>query len=457
MKATFLGAAGCVTGSMTLVQTANRRVLVDCGIHQGSREQRDLDREHFPFDPATLDAVVLTHAHLDHCGMLPRLVQAGYAGRVTVTAGTRDLCGVILPDSGRLQQEGAEHARRHGSSRHQRPQPLYTQDHAEQTLKRLDGVGFDTEIDLCPGVRVRFLQAAHIVGSASVLLSSDEGSILFSGDMGRDDRPIGPSPDPPAAADAIVLESTYGDRLHERSDPADTLADVISRTTARGGSVLVPAFAVGRTQMLMYLLYQLRREGRIPFLPVWMDSPMAQRATEVYRRHAPLVGVPHELVEDVVRMTSISTTPDESRALDRDKQPKVLVSASGMLEGGRVLHHLLAMGGSPRNTILLSGYQAPGTRGAALADGERYLKLHGKELHVRAEVAALTTLSAHADQGQLLAWLARAEAPPRQVLVNHGQPEPAATLARLVTERLGWPAHAVQAGEQVQIEPRGSA
>lgn len=451
MKLTFLGAAGTVTGSMTLVETGGRRVLVDCGLHQGDSEERQRDWQPFAFEPASLDAVVLTHAHLDHCGMLPRLVAQGYEGRITATAGTRDLAGVILPDSAHLQEEAAEHARRFGWSRHEDPQPLYTAAQAEATLARFDGHPYDVPVDLGGGVSVHFRDAGHIVGSSSVVLSSGGLSVLHSGDVGRDDKPIGPPPAPVPAVDGVVIEGTYGDRLHEHSDPLDQLADVIGRTVARGGVVLVPAFAVGRTQMLMYLLYRLRREGRTPWVPVWMDSPMARRATAVYRRHHQALGLPLHLVEDIEQHTRVAETPEESAALDHDPEPMVLLSASGMVEGGRVLHHVKALGGSPRNTILLAGFQAPGTRGAALVAGERYLKIHGDDVHVRAEVANLTTLSAHADQRQLLAWLGGAERPPRQVWVNHGLPEVTAHFAQRITDELHLPALAVEHQQTVEL------
>lgn len=451
MRLTFLGAAGSVTGSMTLVEHAGRRVLVDCGMHQGTDAERHPDNRSPPFDPASLDAVVLTHAHLDHCGLLPRLRLLGYGGRVTATTGTRDLAGVILPDSGHLQEDAAERARRSRGRPHAEDEPLYNRRQAEDAVAAIDGHAYDQEIPLCDGVTVLFRNAGHIVGSASVLIRAGDRSCLFSGDLGRDDKPIGPSPSPPPEADALVIESTYGDRQHDGSDPLEQLAQVISATAARGGVVLVPAFAVGRTQMLLYLLYRLRREGRIPYLPVWMDSPMASRATAIYRRHAEALGMEPSLADDVLHHTRISETAEESMALDRDPESMVLVSASGMVEGGRVLHHLKAFGGSQRNTILITGYQAPGTRGAELLEGKRYFDVRGDTVHVRAQVANLTGLSAHADQRQLLAWMSSGPRLPGAVFINHGVPAASAALAQCVRESFGIEALVPEEGQSVEV------
>lgn len=439
MRLTFLGAAGTVTGSKYLLEHAGHRVLVDCGLFQGLKQLRLRNWDRFPVAARDIGAVVLTHAHIDHSGYLPALARQGFHGPVFSTASTRELAALLLPDSGHLQEEDALFANRHGFSKHHPALPLYTEEDGRRALRLFQPRGWDEPFEPVPGLTVRFSPAGHILGAASVHVAWAGGSVLFSGDLGRDDDILMRPPQPPAAADHVVLESTYGDRLHEREDPSGLLADVISRTAARGGIVVVPAFAVGRAQALLYLVANLKRDGRIPDLPVFLNSPMAADVTEIYHRHR----TEHRLdVEQCQRMchgARIVTTVEESRKLNDLRFPAVIISASGMATGGRVVHHLKAFAPDRRNTILLAGYQAAGTRGAALAAGAREVKIHGDYVPVRAEVVSLGSLSAHADRDELLRWVGRLPRPPRRVFLTHGEPLAADRLRQAIEERHGWP------------------
>lgn len=452
MEITFLGAAGTVTGSKYLVTSGTRRVLVDCGLFQGLKHLRLMNREPLPFDPGELDAVVLTHAHLDHSGYLPLLVKNGFRRTVFCTHATRDLCGILLPDSGHLQEEEAGHANAHGWSRHDPALPLYGLRDAQRALDHLQGVAWGRSIDVGGGITVRFDPAGHITGAAMVTLSDGRSTTLFSGDLGRPADPLLPPPSVVRRADHLVVESTYGDRLHDPSDPADTLAEVINRTAARGGSVLIPSFAVGRAQSLLFYLARLKREGRIPDLPVFLDSPMAASAQEVFRRHRGDHRLTPEECEAVRTVARTTETPEESKRIDRMTYPRVVVSASGMATGGRVLHHLKVMAPDEKNTVLFAGYQAAGTRGAQMLSGARSVKIHGEYVPVRAEVAALENLSAHADWQEILVWLGNFERPPRATFVTHGEPVAADALRLRIEETLGWSARVPALGERVVLD-----
>lgn len=437
---TFLGAAGTVTGSKYLLQASGRRVLIDCGLFQGMKTLRTMNWERLPIDPASLDAVVLTHAHIDHSGYLPALIRDGFKGPVWCTSATAELCRLLLPDSGRLQEEDAAYANRKGYSRHQPALPLYSEADAEQALQHLRTVRFDEPRALGAGLQASFSHAGHILGAASVRLSWNEGreSLLFSGDLGRYDDLLMRDPDDPPAADHLVMESTYGDRLHADDDPTDELAQAVRRTISRGGSVIIPAFAVGRAQLLLHVIAQLKARRDIPDVPVFLNSPMAVDTTALYRRFAR----GHRLSEtELAAMAGVARmvrSVEESKALNRNRVPCIIVSASGMATGGRVLHHLAALGPDPRTTIVLVGYQSPGTRGADLQAGKRSLRMFGTDVPIQAEVVSISGLSAHGDADDLMRWAGRMPAAPRNTFLVHGEPPAQQALATRLRSERGW-------------------
>jgi len=436
---TFLGATDTVTGSKYLVTIGDRRLLVDCGLFQGYKQLRLRNWAPLPVPPSSLDAILLTHAHLDHSGALPLAVRDGYRGRIHCTDATAALCGLLLPDSGRLQEESTEHANRHGFSKHHPALPLYTEDDAIRALRKLAPTSFDAPFAPAPGVSARFLRAGHLLGAAMVELRAEGKVLLFSGDLGRPHDLLMRPPVDVAEADCLVVESTYGDRRHPATDPLDQLAAVVDRTVARGGVVVVPSFAVGRAQALLHLSAQLREAGRLPAnLPVYLNSPMAAGATALYLRFADEHRLSPDACAAMAGAAKIVTTVEESKRLNEGRWPKIIIAASGMATGGRVLHHLRAFLPDPRNTILLTGHQAGGTRGRALQDGAASVKLFGDYVPVRAEVATMDSLSAHADGAEVLAWLGRFARPPRQTFVTHGEPPAADALRLAVEETLRW-------------------
>lgn len=440
MQVEFLGGTGTVTGSKYLLQHEGRRLLVDCGLFQGLKQLRLRNWEPLPVRPATIDAVLLTHAHIDHSGYVPRLVKTGFRGPVWCSSATHELCELLLPDSGRLQEEEAAFANRHGSSRHKPALPLYTEEEARDALKRFESVDFDNVQSPWPGWQWRLQRAGHILGASSVRVECEGTSILFSGDLGRSDDLVMRAPEPPPAADYVVVESTYGDRLHRDGDVLAELAAVVNRTAARGGIVVVPAFAVGRAQTLLHCIGLLKAARRIPDMPVYLNSPMAADATRIYRRHLDEHRLGADECASFGREVTFVTTVEASKALNALNFPSIIVSASGMATGGRVLHHLKAYAPDERNTILFAGYQAAGTRGATLLGGAKAVKIFGDYVPVRAEVANLDMLSAHADREQVLAWLGRLPRPPRRVFVTHGEPVAADQLRLAIQERFGWDA-----------------
>ena len=438
MRIQFLGGTGTVTGSKYLLEHAGRRLLVDCGLFQGVKQLRLRNWQPLPFKATDIDAVVLTHAHIDHSGFVPRLVSLGFKGPIYCTEATLELCKLLLPDSARLQEEEADFANRHGHSKHKPALPLYTERDARDALTRFETVPFRKEQVPWPGWSWRLTRAGHILGAASLRVGWTGGSILFSGDLGRSDDLLMRPPEPPQPADYIVIESTYGDRLHRDVDTLSALAAVVNRTAARGGVVVIPAFAVGRAQTLLHCFHLLKQAGRIPSMPVYLDSPMAADVTRIYRHH----GDEHLLdVGQCAAMsgeTAVANTIEDSKRLDSLTYPSIIVSASGMATGGRVLHHIKTYAPKARNTILFAGFQAAGTRGATLIGGAKEVKIHGDYVPVRAEIANLDTLSAHADRGQLLAWLSALPTPTR-IFVTHGEPVASDSLRLAIEERHGWP------------------
>lgn len=444
---TFLGATGTVTGSRFHVETGETQLLVDAGLYQGRKDLRLRNWDPFPRDPGALDAIVLSHAHLDHCGYLPRLTKEGFHGRVVCTPETAELAAIVLRDSAHLLQEEALYADARGYSRHRPALPLYDEADVEKALTHLATVPLDSMLAVGPDVSLTLRSAGHILGAASVLLQAGGARVLFSGDLGRGTHPLLPAREDPPAADVMVIESTYGDRSHP--PPSAQLADAICRTVERGGAVLIPAFAVDRTELVLLELGRLMRAGRIPRVPVVVDSPMALAALRVYQRALRSAGLPVDFGIPHLRTASEAI---DSMALNRPAAPAIVVSASGMATGGRVVHHLAHQLPERRNTVVLTGYQAEGTRGRALAEGARAVKIHGRYVPVHAEIVVDDTFSAHADAEEILAWLAKAPRAPRTVFVVHGEPGPAAHLADRIGDELGWTAVVPHFGERVRLD-----
>lgn len=439
MDIQFLGAAGTVTGSRYLVTEDSRRVLVECGLFQGVKQLRLRNWARFQVAPGSIDAVVLTHAHLDHSGYLPLLARNGFRGPVYCTPATRDLCAILLPDSARLQEEEAAYANRHGYSKHRPALPLYTVEDAQRCLRLMRPVGFNRTTTIVAGMELELLPAGHILGAAMALLSSARTSCLFSGDLGRPDDALMEQPAAVSGAEHLVIESTYGNRSHGQSDPAAEMAAVIARTAARGGAVIIPAFAVERAQEVLYYLHVLKAARRIPDLPVYLNSPLAAAATRVFRSHVGAHRLTREQCDEVFGAATIVETTEESRRLNKRRGPMVIIAGSGMATGGRVIHHLEAFAPDERNAILFVGFQAAGTRGATLVEGASEVKIHGRYVPVRAEVVALDGLSGHADAGEIMRWLGGFERPPLMTYITHGEPVAADALRRRIEETLRWP------------------
>jgi metallo-beta-lactamase family protein len=453
----FLGAAGTVTGSKYLLTLEGRRILVDAGMFQGEKQWRLKNWEDFPVDPATITDVVLTHAHLDHTGYLPALVKQGFIGPVWCTEGTRRLTEIVLKDAGYLQERDAEDAAEGGWSKHHPPLPLYTLEDVDDTLTLLQPLDFDADFDLGDGIVLRFTRAGHILGSASVTLTTAHASVLFSGDLGRHDHPVLRPREVPPGSPVVVVESTYGNREHPEPAnlPHELLADVIRRTAERGGSVLIPTFAVDRVEGVLKVLHELHRDGRIPALPTYVNSPMALDALDVYR------DMPEELKDDFDLDAEIDRprihevrTAEESKELTAAgrREPSIFLSSSGMLTGGRVVHHLERMLPDARNAIVLAGYQAVGTRGAALLDGATQLKMHGRYVPVKAEIARDGEFSVHADASDLMDWLAELAPRPSLVFCTHGEPDSALALGERIERDLGVNAVVPRHGEVVVLD-----
>ena len=460
-KVTFCGACGSVTGSATFLEWGETRILVDCGLYQGPEELEQRNWRWFVFEPHELSAVIVTHAHLDHTGLLPRLVAKGFQGPVYCTRPSRGLISLILQDAGQLQEEQAHFARKKGYSRHAAPQPLYTAKDAHQALKLLRPVNFDASHEIVPGIHLRFRRAGHLLGAASIEIRAKgadgkKRTWFFSGDVGRYNVPIVKDPEPPLEVpDTLVLESTYGDREHRESDPEAEFRRIIQRVFARGGSVIIPAFALGRTQEVLYHLSQLVDDGELDPEVVFLDSPMAIKATELYSQaKAEHDDDLKELVEqhldplDPDRFQRCRSA-EQSKALNSRKAPAVIVAASGMATGGRVVHHLKHRLGDERSAVIFVGYQAAGTRGRALVDGARTVGIHGDSIRVRAEIRQLHGLSAHADRGELLQWVEALPGSPQRIFLNHGEDPPRKALAAALHQAGSARPHLPVTGESV--------
>ena len=437
---TSLGGAGTVTGSKHLLSHGDTRILVDCGLFQGLKNLRELNWERLATEPRDIDAVVLTHAHLDHCGYLPRLMIDGFRGSIYTTPASHEVARLILLDSAWIQEKDAEFANRKGFSRHKPALPLYRVTDAERSLERFVDVPLHQETGLPGGARLLLRRAGHILGAATAQIDFAGRRVVFSGDLGRYDDPVMHAPEAVPEADVVVIESTYGNRLHDRSDPIDALGQVIERTVRRGGTVVIPAFAVGRAQVLIHALWKLRRAGRLDSVPVYLDSPMATSATELLRRHHDDHKLAREDYEAACAAVTYVRDVEESKALSANRYPKVIISASGMATGGRVLHHIAAFGPDHRSTLLFSGFQAAGTRGRKLLEGARETRVYGQWVRVEAEVAELPMLSAHADSDELMRWLSGFRRPPQRVFIVHGEPEASEALRERIQRELDWPA-----------------
>lgn len=451
MHIAFLGATQTVTGSRYLLTYGNRRVLIDCGLFQGYKHLRLKNWSRPTFEARSIDAVLLTHAHLDHSGYLPLLVKSGFRGAIHATPGTIDLCRILLPDSGHLQEEQAQFANRHGFSKHSPALPLYTEADAHECLKYFEPVHFDKTIAPVPGMSSRWVRSGHLLGAASIRTETDNTAILFSGDVGRPSDPLMPAPAAPPAADYVVVESTYGDRLHADVDPQKELGDALRRAFDRKGVVVVPTFAVGRAQLLLLLIARLKSAGQIPDVPVYLDSPMAIDATQLLRRHESELRLSTSDFEATHHLARLIRTPDESRELDRVREPAIILAASGMATGGRVVHHLKVFAPDDRNLILFAGFQAGGTRGAALVAGAKTIRIHGEQFPVRAEVAQLGSASGHADANELIEWLKLMPSAPRKVFVTHGEPAAADALRHRIESQLHWNASVPEYRDEFEL------
>lgn len=452
MKLTFLGAAETVTGSRFLIDKDNKHLLVDCGLFQGLKKLRERNWATFPVKPKNIDAIVLTHAHIDHSGYIPRLCRNGFRGSIYCTEATLDLCKILLPDAGYLQEKEAERANHYGYTRHKPALPLYTEEDAKRSLKQFIPLPYNTDFHPVKGLNASFRMAGHILGSASVQITDGHKRLTFTGDVGRLEDPIMLPPEPLEDTDYLVIESTYGDRRHSTVDPLKTLQATIQATFKKGGNVLIPSFAVGRAQHILYMLDRLILEHRIPAMPIYLDSPMAIDATGLFHHYQPQHKLSKNHCKSMCRRAIYTRTVEESKAIATQAMPKIIISASGMLTGGRVLHHLKIYVSNKNNTIVFPGYQAAGTRGATMLAGAETVKIHGEYLPVRAKLVQIEGLSAHADYSEMIEWLGRSTLHPRKTFIVHGEPQSQDAFRRHLNDRFSWEAVIPGQGDSVILE-----
>lgn len=438
MEISFLGGTGTVTGSKYLFDDGDAANLIDCGLFQGFKQLRLRNWQPLPIDPRSISSVVLTHAHIDHSGYLPLLVKNGFSGRVYCSKATRELCQILLPDSAHLQEEEARYANKRGFSKHKPALPLYTVEDANRALEHFHAIDFDEPVRLSPASSARLLPAGHILGAAMIMIESRGKRILFSGDLGRPNDPIMRPPTTVERADVLVLESTYGNRRHSATNPELELASHLGRTLSRGGVVVIPAFAVGRVQTLLHMIARIKGRAMIPEVPIYLNSPMAVDATRIFHTYRSEHRLSVEECSAACQVAQFVNSPEASKELNRKQGPMIIISASGMATGGRVLHHLKAFAPDPKNMILFSGFQAAGTRGAAMVSGVETVKIHGEHVPVRAEVANLEGLSGHADYAEILDWLKAFGRAPEKICITHGEPAAADSMRLHIQESLGW-------------------
>ncbi|MBU0711180.1 MBL fold metallo-hydrolase [bacterium] len=447
-KLTFLGATGTVTGSKYLLEADGKKLLIDCGMFQGLKELRLRNWEDFPIDPSSIDAVILTHAHIDHTGYLPKLVQLGFKGTVYATPATMDLCQIMLPDSAHLQEEDAKYANKKQFTKHEPAMPLYSLTDAENALELFQPLPYGKIVDLSPGLTLCYRDAGHILGSAfvDIRVKQEDGErrILFSGDLGRPAQPILRDPHTVFGTDYLVLESTYGNRLHGETDRKEDLAKVINDSYERGGVLVIPSFAVGRTQELLYTIRELENEKRIPIMPIFVDSPMAINATNVFMKNTQDHDMESKLAKlkgiDILKTTDLrfAKTAEQSKAINNIFGKAIIISASGMVTGGRILHHLFNRLANPNNTVLFIGYQAEGTRGRTILEGAESVKIHGQQVPVKAHIEQISGFSAHADYNEILAWLSSFNEAPRKIFIVHGEASQSAALGERIQASFNW-------------------
>ncbi len=447
-KITFLGATGTVTGSKYLLETDGKKLLIDCGMFQGLKQLRLRNWADFPVDPTSIDTVILTHAHIDHTGYLPKLVQMGFKGTVYATPATMDLSAIMLPDSAHLQEEDAKYANKKQFTKHAPAMPLYNITDAQNSLELFQALPYGKVEQLSPNVTLCYRDAGHILGSAfvDIRITTEDGErrILFSGDLGRPGQPILRDPHTVFGTDYLVLESTYGDRLHGQTDKKTDLARIINESYKRGGVLVVPSFAVGRTQELLFSIRELEEEKRIPVMPVFVDSPMAINATNIFMKNAQDHDLESKVAElkgiDILKTVDLrfTQTPDQSKGINNIAGRAIIISASGMVTGGRILHHLFNRLENPNNTVLFIGYQAEGTRGRTILEGADTVKIHGQQIPVRAHIEQISGFSAHADYNEILAWLSSFNEAPRKIFIVHGEISQSRALGERIRNTFNW-------------------